>query len=345
MALLPSVAYQAPGSTQQFHAILRDAEGLTLTGRTVTWSSHNPAVATTDVGTGLTTAVSVGTATITGVAGGKVRTATMTVTVGDGGEIAIDAEQFVLIQPGTFLMGSENGQEWEQPVHQVNITRAFYLQKTEVTQAQWHAVMGNDPSFHASEDLATEERCAEETCPVENVSWNDVQTFLKQLNLATPGANYRLPTEAEWEYAARASTVGDYGGNGVVDDMAWYHENSQFPHVLEGFGTHPAGQKHANAWGLFDMHGNVSEWVQDRFSDAYYSVSPKDDPWGADRGETRGCGEVQRPMLRNSCVQLAGIFKLPTTVTSSSASGWRGPRRSYVSDPGRDTFLLHSSGS
>ena len=70
--------------------------------------------------------------------------------------------------------------------------------------------------------------------------------------------------------------------------MAWYHENSQFPHVLEGFGTHPAGQKRANAWGLFDMHGNVSEWVQDRFSDAYYSTSPKDDPRGADGGETRG---------------------------------------------------------
>ena len=232
--------------------------------------------------------MSVGTATITGVAGGKVKAATMTVTVGDGGEIAIDAEQFVLIQPGTFSMGSENGQEWEQPVHQVNITRAFYLQKTEVTQAQWHAVMGDNPSFHASVDLATEERCAEETCPVETVSWNEVQTFLEQLNLATPGANYRLPTEAEWEYAARASTVGDYGGNGVVDDMAWYHENSQFPHVLEGFGTHPAGQKRANAWGLFDMHGNVSEWVQDRFSDAYYSTSPKDDPRGADGGETRG---------------------------------------------------------
>ena len=308
LALFPSVAYQAPGSTQQFHALLRDADGLTLTGHTVRWASTNSAVATIDGGTGLTTAVASGKSTIIGVSGSIVSNAILEVTAGDGGRIAIDAEQFVLIQPGTFSMGSDNGQEWERPVHTVNITRESYLQKTEVTQAQWRAVMGSNPSFHASELLSAAELCGEDTCPVETVSWNEVQTFLERLNLATPEANYRLPTEAEWEYAARASSTGDFGGTGGVDEMAWYHENSQFPHVIEGFGTHPGGQKRANAWGLFDMHGNVAEWVQDPFSDTYYSVSPSDDPTGAGGGENRAirggsktdAAELVRSASRNS---------------------------------------------
>ena len=309
--LLPSFAYQAPGSTQQFHALLRDAAGATLTNHTIRWSSSNPAVATVDESTGLTTAVAAGTARVSGVSGGKLSSAIMTVTAGDGGELAIDDGQFVLIQPGTFSMGSDNGQEWEKPVHTVKITRAFYLQKVEVSQGQWSAVMGTNPSFHASELLSAAEWCGENECPVETVSWNEVQTFLERLNVATPGANYRLPTEAEWEYAARASSTGDFGGTGVVDEMAWYHENSQFPHVLDGFGTHPGGQKRANAWGLFDMHGNVAEWVQDPFSEDFYSVSPSDDPIGILGGENRGvrggsktdAAELVRSAARDSRTQ------------------------------------------
>jgi formylglycine-generating enzyme required for sulfatase activity len=109
----------------------------------------------------------------------------------------------------------------------VNITKAFYMQKTEVTQGQWRAVMGTSPSYFSD--------CGD-TCPVERVSWDDIQGFLTALNAMDPGKNYRLPTEAEWEYAARAGTTGDYGGTGVLDEMGWYSGNS-------GGQTHPVAQK------------------------------------------------------------------------------------------------------
>jgi len=124
--------------------------------------------------------------------------------------------------------------------------------------------MGSNPSVFGS--------CGD-TCPVEMVSWNEIQIFLAILNAQNPGKNYRLPTEAEWEYAARAGTEGDYGGTGVLDEMGWYDSNSDLR-------THPAAGKQANAWGLFDMHGNVLEWVQDWYSASYYEVSPAIDPQG-----------------------------------------------------------------
>ena len=183
-----------------------------------------------------------------------------------GSELGIDfgPEQFALIPAGTFQMGSRNGDSDEQPVHTVNITKAFYLQKTEVTQGQWRAVMGTSPSHFSA--------CGD-TCPVEEVSWDDIQRFLTALNAMDPGKGYRLPTEAEWEYAARAGTTGDYSGTGVLDEMGWHSGNS-------GSQTHPVAQKAANAWGLFDMHGNVWEWVNDWYSATYYSVSPTNDPTG-----------------------------------------------------------------
>ena len=159
------------------------------------------------------------------------------------------SEQFALIPAGTFQMGDITGigLEHERPVHTVNITKAFFVQKTEVTQGQWKAVMGSNPAgFSSCGDL----------CPVERVSWDEVQAFLATLNATDPGKNYRLPTEAEWEYACRATTSGDFGGTGVPEEMGWIYENS-------GLMTHPVAQKQANAWGLFDMHGNVAEWVQD----------------------------------------------------------------------------------
>ena len=179
--------------------------------------------------------------------------------------------QFVRIEPGTFLMGSEGGEIDERPVHEVTITRAFYLQKTEVTQAQWQKVMGNNPS-HFSD-------CGD-ACPVEQVSWDDVQVFLERLNEMDPGKEYRLPTEAEWEYAARAGTTGDYGGTGNLEEMGWHSGNANRR-------THPVGGKRPNEWGLFDMHGNVWEWAQDWWKLEYYAESQPRDPEGPSTGQFR----------------------------------------------------------
>ena len=180
-------------------------------------------------------------------------------------------DQFALISAGTFQMGSTSGSSDEQPVHTVAFTRSFYMQRTEVTQGQWREIMGTNPS-----NLSL---CGD-TCPVVLVSWNDIQQFLTALNARVPGRNYRLPTEAEWEYAARAGTTGDYSGTGVLNDMGWYSRNS-------GNRTHPVAQKKPNAWGLYDMHGNVSEWVQDWFSASYYGGSPGVDPAGPSTGSLR----------------------------------------------------------
>ena len=190
-----------------------------------------------------------------------------------GGDLGVGfgEEQFSLIPAGTFQMGSENGRSNERPVHTVTLTRSFYMQRTPVTQGQWREIMGENPSWFSD--------CGD-TCPVEQVSWNDAQAFIQALNQRYPGRNYRLPTEAEWEYAARAGTTGDYGGTGVLDDMGWYSGNS-------GGRTHPVALKQPNAFNLYDMHGNVWEWVQDWYSATYYSISPGVDPTGPTTGSDR----------------------------------------------------------
>ena len=172
---------------------------------------------------------------------------------------------FVRVPAGSFAMGSENGDSDEKPVHPVTISRAFELQATEVTQGQWEAVMGNKPSRFQGESL-----------PVEQVSWNDVQEFLRKLNQRDPGKGYRLPTEAEWEYACRAGTTGDRYGD--LNSIAWYTENS-------GGKTHPVGQKQPNAWGLYDMLGNVWEWCSDWYGD--YPSGSVTDPRGPSSGSSR----------------------------------------------------------
>lgn len=149
--------------------------------------------------------------------------------------------EFVLIPVGEFRMGAEDGEDHEKPVHRVRITQAFYLGKYPVTQGQWQTVMGNNPS-HFARDLNR---------PVENISWNDMQKFLQPLSAKEGGALYRLPTEAEWEYAARAGSTGAYcfgDDPKLLAQYAWYDQNS-------GNTTHPVGQRKPNGWGLYDMHG------------------------------------------------------------------------------------------
>jgi formylglycine-generating enzyme required for sulfatase activity len=184
--------------------------------------------------------------------------------------LRLDAQttlELVRIAPGRFQMGSDNGESDEKPVHQVTIRWGFELGKYEVTQAQWAAVMGSNPSQFTA--------CGG-GCPVEQVSWDDVQTFIGTLNARRDGYTYRLPTEAEWEYAARAGTTGDYAGN--LDELGWYDKNA-------GGTTHPVGQKRPNAWGLYDMHGNVWEWVSDW--SASYPAGSVTDPTGASSGAYR----------------------------------------------------------
>ncbi|MHB8762963.1 MAG: formylglycine-generating enzyme family protein, partial [Deferrisomatales bacterium] len=190
--------------------------------------------------------------------------------------------QFVYVPPGTFQMGDTFGDcarygwcGYEQPVHTVTLTRGYYLGKTEVTQAQWQAVMGSNPSyFQPSRGYPA---CP--TCPVEQVSWNDIQVFVANLNAQT-GRAYRLPTEAEWEYAAKGGPYSQgykYAGSNNVDEVGSNRGSV--------YGTHPVGQKLPNELGLYDMSGNVWEWVQDWWGT--YSAAAQTDPTGPTTGSRR----------------------------------------------------------
>ncbi len=179
---------------------------------------------------------------------------------------------FAWIGPGTFEMGSlstEAGHDSDETVHTVTLTQGFWMGRFEVTQAQWETVMGTNPSFFKGGEL-----------PVEQVSWNEVQTFLDKLN-AEYGSNFRLPTEAEWEYACRAGERSAYTfGNdpAMLGNYAWYGANSRSR-------SKRVGLKEANAWGIYDMHGNVLEWVAD-WADPYPNQDVTD-PKGPAQGELR----------------------------------------------------------
>ncbi len=175
--------------------------------------------------------------------------------------------EFILIPSGEFDMGSPSDEERyidEVPVHHVKLSRAFYIGKYEVTQKQWRDVMGSSPSYFNGDDL-----------PVEQISWNDVQDFIKKLNEKEGWNKYRLPTEAEWEYAARAGTITRYyfGDDEIkLRDYGWYDSNS-------GSTTHSIGQKTPNPWGLYDLHGNVWEWVQDKWHSDYNGAPTDGSAW------------------------------------------------------------------
>ncbi len=201
-------------------------------------------------------------------------------TKGEPKEITVDLGggvkmELVLIPSGEFKMGSPDSDKDalpnEKPQHRVRITKPFYLSKYPVTQMQWQAVMGSNPSaFNGPKN------------PVEKVRWDDCQSFLRKFNVkvGTRRGKFTLPTEAQWEYACRAgSTTKYYFGDDEMQlgEYAWYGAST-------GRTTHPVGKKEPNAWGLYDMQGNVLEWCRDWYEDGYYKESPVDDPAGPTKG-------------------------------------------------------------
>jgi formylglycine-generating enzyme required for sulfatase activity len=205
-----------------------------------------------------------------------------------------DCPEMVVIPSGTFMMGTKDdpfakipSPKNEQPQHAVSI-RSFSIGKYEVTQEQWYSVMGNTPSNFKGRTL-----------PVERVSWNDTQEFIQKLNAKT-GKTYRLPTEAEWEYAARAGsqTAFSFGDNeSELGKYAWFNDNSSGQ-------THPVGEKQPNAFGLFDMHGNVWEWTQDCWNENYVGAPVDGNAWTQ--------GDCSRRILRGG-----SWFYLPQALRSA----------------------------
>jgi formylglycine-generating enzyme len=183
---------------------------------------------------------------------------------------ATDSIELIPVDGGTFQMGAI-GNSYAEPVHTVTLS-SFYISKYEITQAQWEAVMNyNDSKFT---------NCPR--CPVEYISWLDVQNFIKELNRRT-GKKNRLPTEAEWEFAARGGNYSSnhkYAGSDFVGDVAWYRSNSEMK-------THPVGKKQPNELGLYDMLGNVDEWCSDWFGPDYYKTSETINPKGPPKGNIK----------------------------------------------------------
>lgn len=175
----------------------------------------------------------------------------------------------IKVEHGTFKMGSDDGEDNEKPVHSVTLTNDYYIGKYQVTQALWKAVMGENPSKFKGDDL-----------PVECVSWHDIRYFTIKLNQVT-GKRFRLPSEAEWEYAARGGnrSRGDsYSGSYEIEDVAWYFGNSDNK-------THSVGLLYPNELGICDMSGNVWEWCQDCYGP--YPSGAQTNPTGASSGSSR----------------------------------------------------------
>ena len=201
------------------------------------------------------------------------------------------ALELVWIEPGAFMMGSQKGDTDERPIHEVKITKGFYLGKHEVTQAQYQAITKNNISFYDGDNK-----------PVENVKWDEAQVFIQSLNQMDLGYRFRLPTEAEWEYACRAGTDTEFSwGDGDVNDYAWTKTSKVM-------GTSEVGLLQPNAWGLYDMSGNVWEFCSDFYSDSYYSISPPADAQGPPSGlfrVARGGSWDNGPLFSRSSARTA----------------------------------------
>ena len=215
--------------------------------------------------------------------------------------------KMVAVEGGTFMMGASDddteAKDDERPAHQVTLS-SFAIGETEVTQELWQAVMGNNPS-HSSGDMNR---------PVESVTWAECQEFITNLNQIT-GKNFRLPTEAEWEYAARGGKYSKgykYSGGNTLNEIAWYGDNS-------GNSTHPVARKTPNELGIYDMSGNVWEWCQDWYDSNYYNISPTTNPTGPISGTVR--------MYRGGSYVDNGIYCLYLRVTDrcGDRTGYRNP--------------------
>jgi len=239
--------------------------------------------------------------------------------LGDGVTLKV-----VLIPRGVFRLGSNDSAEelkriytepnhydCERPLHEVGITTPFYIGVTPVTQAEYVAVMGKNPSHFTG--FFGKRR---DNQPADNMSWNDATEYCKKVSLKAAGGT-RLPTEAEWEYGCRAGATSRFSfgdSEGDLGDYAWYDRNSDGK-------THPVGTKKPNGWGLYDMHGNVWEWCQDWYDENYYGESPKEDPKGPAAGQFRVMrgGSWCDPPWRVRCSYSGGF----APERGSSAVGFR----------------------
>jgi formylglycine-generating enzyme required for sulfatase activity len=228
--------------------------------------------------------------------------------------------EFVWVPPGEFVMGSENGRPSEKPVHRVTISEGFYLGKYEVTWAQWRQVMGGRGAGF-------------DNYPVDGVTWDGAQEFIKRLNASGDGFTYRLPSESEWEYAARAGAVGDAASN--LDDVAWYVKNSGREELKEEElnalderklydrlrlnmnSAHPVeGTRRANAFGLYHMLGNVREWVEDWYHETYEGAPADGRAWVT--------GGAQRYRVLRGGAAIDGAFscRFTTRMEFPAAAGY-----------------------
>jgi len=209
--------------------------------------------------------------------------------------------EFLKIPTGEFMMGSPSDEkrrlEREGPVHKFTIEKPFYLGTFEVTQEQWREVMDDNPSSFKGDNL-----------PVDSVTWNEAQEFIRKLNQKEGTDKYRLPSEAEWEYACRAGTTTRYSfgdDESILSDYAWNNKNSRSK-------PHPVGQKKPNPWGLYDMHGNVWEWCQDKFHSSYIGAPSDGSAWESGGGSSR--------VLRGGC-----WYYLGTGYLRSAFRDWDNP--------------------
>lgn len=212
----------------------------------------------------------------------------------------IEGFTLLKVEPGCFQMGRDvnfkDSSRNELPTHKVCFEKVFYLGETEVTQTQWVKVMGNNPSKYKVLNN-----------PVESVSWNDVQEFVHKLNAKSAHGHFRLPTEAEWEYAARAGSTGVYS---FGDDAKKLNQYGWFGNEGYRGKSSPVAEKKANPWGFYDMHGNVWEWVQDWYSESAYASSAEQNPTGPESGKFkvyRGGSWVASAFNLRSAVRFSGL--------------------------------------